>query len=96
MYIEPLGQDCTRETSNALGVRYMYTFNVFPKRSQLQFVAHTKLVLTSFFIQRCFPSVHPSWLRNELKSDVFLRQHDQYFMLKSEIRYIGLKNISLG
>jgi len=42
--------------------------------------------LTVCFLHWCDPLLQPSWDRNELKSDVFLLQQLQYFILKPCMR----------
>lgn len=42
---------------------------------------------SSFFLHRCVPLVQPSWERKVLKSEVFLLQQLQYFILETQERH---------
>lgn len=58
-------------------------FNLF-KMTQMntpQCVILKRLLTASFLVHTCFPVVQPSWAKNVLKSEVFLLQQLQYFIL---------------
>lgn len=67
--------------------------------THIQMIAcwHAGTPTASFFLHRCVPLVQPSWERKALKSEVFLLQQLQYFILEIQERFFfkAVNNLSL-
>lgn len=55
--------------------------------ANMQRVMTCRQPTASFFLHKCVPLVQPTWERKVLKSDVFLLQQLQYFILETQERH---------